>query len=338
MKNKKIIFLVTTVCCLVVAFACFCGFTNASGSFYPIYLVFDSSVDITSVVDYYDVQVYRGPFGARWPVQTNTAGVSFTKLTLGAYGTGVDSMFINVDETLNAIRIRVPLGSQSASFFVYLSCNDITYKVFYFQDLQVYSSDGTNVTESISNDFGLYTNVAKVGTMYSTSTDTRYFGYTVINCKVVDPSEMGVSQDVYNALQSQYNTLQGNYNTLQSQYNALENQYDIIWQQYLDKETEYNDLVTDFDTLQGDYNVLQTQYDSVSSQLENAFNSNAQLRNELDSYKSGEYGLGFVGTAFEKVGDILQIEILPNITIGTIVAVPLILGVVFLVLRLVRGE
>lgn len=49
-------------------------------------------------------------------------------------------------------------------------------------------------------------------------------------------------------------------------------------------------------------------------------------------------GLGWITYAFEKVGQILSIELLPNITIGLLALIPLVLGVVFFVLRLIRGE
>lgn len=86
------------------------------------------------------------------------------------------------------------------------------------------------------------------------------------------------------------------------------------------------------------YNSLQRELDNVSNQLSIANDTIDTLQDTVDSLKSGSSALDFVGTAFEKVGNILQIEIFPNITIGTIVSVPLILGVVFLILRLVRGE
>lgn len=93
----------------------------------------------------------------------------------------------------------------------------------------------------------------------------------------------------------------------------------------------YNDVVSERNDLANDLAYANDRIDTLMNEIK-------RLEDKLGAYGAGDKGLGFIETAFIKVGEILKIELLPNIRIGTFLAVPLILGVVFLILRLVRGE
>ena len=95
-----------------------------------------------------------------------------------------------------------------------------------------------------------------------------------------------------------------------------------------------------FDTLYIDYAVTweQQYYTALQTEIENVTTLYEQALDTIASYEAMENGVGALENTFGAVGRMLNIEVLPNITIGTIVSVPLILGVVFLILRLVRGE
>lgn len=95
-----------------------------------------------------------------------------------------------------------------------------------------------------------------------------------------------------------------------------------------------------WDTLYIDYAVTweQQYYVALQTEIENVTALYEQALETIDSYESWGQTGGVIELMFEKVGRFLDIEILPGVTIGFLVAIPLILGVVFLVLRLVRGE
>lgn len=83
--------------------------------------------------------------------------------------------------------------------------------------------------------------------------------------------------------------------------------------------------------LQNQINVLEQEKAELNDKL-------AQALEDLADYGVADQSLNFIEKAFRSVGNIFKIEILPGIRIGTFFIVPLLLGVVFLILRLVRGE
>lgn len=107
-------------------------------------------------------------------------------------------------------------------------------------------------------------------------------------------------------------------------YIQIDFQSTITYEVYNEVVSERNDLANDLSYANDRINTL--------------MNEITRLEDKLGAYGAGDKGLGFIETAFIKVGEILKIEVLPGIRIGTFLAVPLILGVVFLILRLVRGE
>ena len=45
----------------------------------------------------------------------------------------------------------------------------------------------------------------------------------------------------------------------------------------------------------------------------------------------------FIGTAFNGIGDMLSVELIPNVPIGVFVALPLLLGLIFFIVKLTKG-
>lgn len=173
----------------------------------------------------------------------------------------------------------------------------------------------------------------------------------------------------YNNMQGQYDTLNTNYRTLQGQYITLNNNYTTLQGRYLTLESNYEEannridvleetianndryiealeeanqgLSQNYHNLQEDYNALEIEYlnsiEDYEYLLDEANNQISALQHMVTEEPVAA-GFGWIVYAFEKVGQILEIELLPNISIGLLCLIPLVLGVVFFVLRLIRGE
>lgn len=119
--------------------------------------------------------------------------------------------------------------------------------------------------------------------------------------------------------------------------------YDVVWTD-IDSDPEYYGAPVGGTISGSTFHTNDYDWQTSEDTLSFMFRSNIdlaeynKLNDELDAYKAMEDGVGAIEIGFGAIGRILNIEILPKITIGTILSVPLILGVVFLVLRLVRGE
>lgn len=331
MKNKKIIFLVATICCLVVAFACFSGFT-ADSTYYNFYVQVDSSLEV--------VDFAQSDWDINFIIQENStfppSSSNSSKYQTVYYHWALAP--IVYDNSTLLYRLPKSLSTWQNVYCILTTSNaELGYWVF--SQIDIYSSSNVVYDGYDSRKFSnLYVaNLSLNGNITSNN------AYTVATLSRVLSG--GVSQEQYDELLADYEASQQQnlewqqgYVQLRGEYNDLQQSYDRVSQQLAQAEENYSQLQHDFDQ-------LQIAYDVKNSALEEARTENATLEREVeyligvvDSLQSGNTALNFIGTAFEKVGDILQIEILPNITIGTIVAIPLILGVVFLVLRLVRGE
>lgn len=88
----------------------------------------------------------------------------------------------------------------------------------------------------------------------------------------------------------------------------------------------------------GDLRDLESEVSRLEGELTDVTVEKDRLQAILDSYDKPAEMVSFLGTVFGEIGGFLQIEVFPNITIGTIVAIPLIFGAIFLVLHFVRGS
>lgn len=83
---------------------------------------------------------------------------------------------------------------------------------------------------------------------------------------------------------------------------------------------------------------IYTQFEALSQENTQLHQTIVSLENTVDSLQAPEHAFATIGQGFAEIGNILSIEVFPNITIGFLVGIPLIFGVVFFILRLVRGE
>lgn len=104
---------------------------------------------------------------------------------------------------------------------------------------------------------------------------------------------------------------------LPSEYVYITFTTDILTVQ--DLENAYNDGFQDGLNDSGQYN----------SGYNDGFNDGLQ--------ESGDFGFGWIVSFLGLFGSIFAIELLPNLYIGTIVAIPVVFGVFFFVLKLIRG-
>ena len=343
MKNKKIIFLVATVCCLAVCWLCFGAWTivdtsyqlsdfQYSTSIAYLYIVPSSNIPSTEYSNIQVSGVYTNP-GTSSTVQTSAfAG------TLSSFSSNTTCLYFKSSTAFSSNRaVRLDVG---------ISAIDTSIGTYVITGSYIVDSTPSLVASPSYRVFSNYS-YAQIG-------NSQYRTLILFIDKV-----SGVSQEQYNELLEDYNqaiqdkltlqegyvNLRSDYDDLQIMYNNLASDYNTLHTNYDTLNSNYNTLVTDFNNLSSEYDILHAKWEEQVFKWQDEYTERIRLEQEvarledvIASMGSGGSALDFIGTAFEKVGDILQIEILPNITIGTIVAVPLILGVVFLVLRLVRGE
>lgn len=319
MKNKKIIFTVAIICCLVVAFACFSAFAPSvsTSTSYKVYFNFGNVEVALSDLTFL--------YLARW-----NSSNAFAIPSSGFVATQFDTNTIVVDVARDS--------SLSREFYIY--CFDSSNSApIVINSAQLYNSSGSSITLSI---FSYSSNYVKFSAYSSAQTSTSYNGYIVANCSFVGG---GVSQEDYDNLLQRFEDLEEDYYDLEDDYDDLLleiQELDVLYQQQLAINTALNAQLVE---ITNDRNAWQTYAQGLEEQYDELWESNALLQHNYDillrEYNiivSENESIGFVARAFQAVGDILEIEILPQITIGTVVSIPLILGVVFLVLRLVRGE
>lgn len=118
---------------------------------------------------------------------------------------------------------------------------------------------------------------------------------------------------------------------------ALEEANDGLAQNYNNLKIDYDALEIDYLTTLEDYEYEKTLRETYQELLGEA-NNQIEALQQMVTEEPVAAGFGWIVYAFEKVGQILEIELLPGITVGLLCLIPLVLGVVFFVLRLIRGE
>lgn len=105
--------------------------------------------------------------------------------------------------------------------------------------------------------------------------------------------------------------------------NALENLYtNFIYDNYYKLQGAYDNLNYDFIQLEGDYDLVRHINDELLAENDR-LNSKHALSNTFDIIRS----------SFNGIVDFLEIELMPNLTIGTIVFIPVVIGVIFFILK-----
>lgn len=349
MKNNKIIFLVAIVCCLAVSWLCFGAWTIADTSYQVSDFQYSTSTAYLYIVpssnipasEYSNVLIYgnykRSTSSNMYSLHNGTFS-SMTRSDLGFRYSSSSSLVEGV-----AVHFYVNVSSYNTSIGNYVITG-----AYY-------------ITSNLTFD-----NLWKQSNYISDELSASDFRTIIVFVDKLPTVSGGVSQEQYDELladyeqavqekleyQQGYVELRSDYDELETRYTMLQQTYDQVSQQLAQAEQNYSQLQSDYNTLQTSYNQVVNDRNSwenyahgIEEQLDELTESNARLQRDYDNLLreyniiiSENESIGFVERAFLAVGNILEIEILPNITIGTIVSVPLILGVVFLVLRLVRGE
>lgn len=152
----------------------------------------------------------------------------------------------------------------------------------------------------------------------------------------------------YQALQTQYDELNGYYESLRATAQQLENENESLTSQLNDMTEErdyykqqfnglseiYSQLVRDYNSLQRDYNSLQSRYDTLQSQYNTLQRQYEQLQNDVIVPKNV---IDWLTIIFNSMAQVLNIEILPHIKLYYIFALPLLLVLMGLLLKFVRG-
>ena len=102
--------------------------------------------------------------------------------------------------------------------------------------------------------------------------------------------------------------------------------------------------VTDLDILkaasyQGGYDDAETYYKNYYSYGWSGYQDifNAGVRSTQENGAVFQDTWSFVGTAFSGIGNMLSVELFPNVPLGVFVAFPLLLGLIFFIVKLTKG-
>jgi DNA repair exonuclease SbcCD ATPase subunit len=281
------------------------------------------------------------------------------------YLTDIDE---DIDSQLN--KLSIVFFNTDADYIYYAiatyNTNNNTFNSFYKQPrinehLYEYSGDSFKVRsnfenyEYINSDTIFYNGkltfsqcLNNIAQRQCTTTymDTQYQTLlTQYNNKV---SEYNSLLSNYQALQTQYDELNGYYESLRATAQQLENENESLTSQLNDMTEErdfykqqfnglsqtYTQLVSDYNSLQSQYNTLQSQYNSLQSQYNTLQRQYEQLQNDVIVPKNV---IDWLTIIFNSMAQVLNIEILPHIKLYYIFALPLLLVLMGLLLKFVRG-
>jgi len=108
----------------------------------------------------------------------------------------------------------------------------------------------------------------------------------------------------------------------------------------------FNDLKIEIKTIGDIYAALQNAYDNGLAAADKSYSVGSAKYNQIYNAgynagytaQTGSDGFwGFIGTSMQGITDILSIELLPNIPLGTFVLFPLLIGLIFFIVKLTKG-
>ena len=152
-------------------------------------------------------------------------------------------------------------------------------------------------------------------------------------------------QTIYTS-QETINTSQAQTMTFNLPYDTDTLYFNIVYNNAIN--TSANMLVFQFDISASQldvnsmiHNAFQSGYDKCQVDYTYPNKGYMQIYNEgLASAQSGEVftdSWGFVGSIFTSIGDILAIELIPNVPLGLFVALPLLVGLIFFIVKITKG-
>lgn len=126
----------------------------------------------------------------------------------------------------------------------------------------------------------------------------------------------------YERILELYQNLVNSNEPLYAEINQLKTQLQETQAQLSSTTILYNEAVSNYENLTAEYD-----------ELEQKFNVLVQENEELNSKHSLSNVFEIVRASFDGVINFLEVEIMPNITIGTLMFIPVVLGVIFFILK-----